>query len=68
MVSAASLAGPKPIPAESFYSKPTKPGKKILIGEKNSAERAAWGGALHDPNAPGALVMPRPPPDEAKRR
>lgn len=68
MVSAASLAGPTPIPAESFYSKPSKPDKKIVIGEKNSAEREAWGGALHDPNAVGALVMPRPPPGEAKRR
>lgn len=43
-------------------------GRKIVIGEKNSKDREAWGGALHDPKAPDALVMKRPPEKEAQRR
>jgi DNA repair and recombination protein RAD54B len=55
--------------AASFYAKPPKaPTKKIVIGEKNSKEREAWGGALHDPNAEGAVVMPRPNDEAIKER
>lgn len=34
---------------------------KIVIGEKANKERSQWGGAVHDPRAEGAVVMPRPP-------
>lgn len=54
--------------AASFYAKPKAPTKKIVIGEKNSKEREAWGGALHDPSAEGAVVMPRPREEEIKHR
>jgi DNA repair and recombination protein RAD54B len=56
-----------PQSAKSFYGQPAKPAKKIFIGDKNNKEREAWGGALHDPKAPGALVLPRPSESEAKR-
>jgi hypothetical protein len=51
---------------DSFYGKPKKEGRKIVIGEKDSKLREAWGGALHDPKGPNALVMPRPPRNAAK--
>ena len=57
-----------PIDAASFYAKPKPAPKKIVIGEKSSKEREAWGGALHDPNAEGAVVMPRPSELDAKRK
>ncbi|KLT45271.1 hypothetical protein CC85DRAFT_325788 [Cutaneotrichosporon oleaginosum] len=58
---------PPPQPARSFYGQPAKPARKIFIGDKLDRERKAWGGALHDPKAPGALVLSRPPESEAKR-
>nr|XP_019014878.1 uncharacterized protein I206_00965 [Kwoniella pini CBS 10737]OCF53659.1 hypothetical protein I206_00965 [Kwoniella pini CBS 10737] len=55
----------KPIPAKSFYApsatKSSAKGSKIVLGEKSSKERLQWGGALHNPHAEGAIVMPRPP-------
>ncbi|WRT64040.1 uncharacterized protein IL334_000967 [Kwoniella shivajii] len=56
----------RPIPAKSFYGpsstiKKTEPKEKIVIGEKSRKERLEWGGALFNPNADGAVVMPRPP-------
>lgn len=66
------VAGPsnpyKAIPSSTFYGTPKPAAKKIVIGEKSSKEREAWGGALHDPHAAGALVMQRPTDNEAKRR
>ncbi|BEJ00714.1 hypothetical protein CcaverHIS631_0505710 [Cutaneotrichosporon cavernicola] len=56
-----------PQSAQSFYGQPANPAKKIFIGDRNNKQREAWGGALHDPRAPGALVLPRPPESEAKR-
>ncbi|EIW72633.1 hypothetical protein TREMEDRAFT_36825 [Tremella mesenterica DSM 1558] len=50
----------KTVSAASFYASKPKV-EKIVIGEKSNKERLAWGGALHDPGAPGAVVMPRPP-------
>ncbi|GMK55553.1 hypothetical protein CspeluHIS016_0206090 [Cutaneotrichosporon spelunceum] len=64
---AAAADRPTPQSAQSFYGQPAKPARKIFIGDRNSKEREAWGGALHDPKAPGALVLPRPPESEAKR-
>lgn len=32
---------------------------KIVISEKSKAQRIAWGGAMHDPAAEGAIVMKR---------
>ncbi|WWC86136.1 uncharacterized protein L201_001007 [Kwoniella dendrophila CBS 6074] len=54
----------KAVSAKSFYGAPSviKPkAHKIVIGEKSSKERLEWGGALFNPNAEGAVVMPRPP-------
>nr|XP_018999813.1 DNA repair and recombination protein RAD54B [Kwoniella mangroviensis CBS 8507]OCF63274.1 DNA repair and recombination protein RAD54B [Kwoniella mangroviensis CBS 8507] len=53
----------KPIAAQSFYGPSViKPkGNRIVLGEKSSKERMEWGGALFNPNAEGAVVMPRPP-------
>jgi DNA repair and recombination protein RAD54B len=44
-----------------FYGGGKTGGEKIFIGEKSSKDRKAWGGALHDPKAEGAVVMKRPP-------
>ena len=46
---------------------PNAPGAKIIIGEHANHDRANWGGAVHDPNAEGAVVMPRPPDEWAKK-
>ncbi|WWD09298.1 hypothetical protein V865_007421 [Kwoniella europaea PYCC6329] len=53
----------KPIAAKSFYGPSViKPkGNRIVLGERSSKERMEWGGALFNPNAEGAVVMPRPP-------
>lgn len=63
---------PKPIPAASFYAPPVKktsPKKKLHVGSATSGKDIeAWGGALHDPNAPGAVVMERPPIREAEQK
>lgn len=66
------IAGPPtPTPAAavaagSFYG--AAPAKKIVIGERSSKQREMWGGALHDPNAEGAVVMERPPTAEGTKR
>lgn len=73
------LAGPsapykaptiKPISATSFYAPkakaPAPAGEKIVLGEKSSKDRLAWGGALHDPHAEGAVVMTRPKEEVAR--
>lgn len=63
-----STTGQKAISADSFYA-PSKPkGDKIVLGEKSSKKRMEWSGALHDPNAEGAVVMQRPSEKETKRR
>jgi DNA repair and recombination protein RAD54B len=54
------------------YKKPTMTptateAAKIIIGEHANKNRANWGGAVHDPNAEGAVVMPRPPEEWAKK-
>lgn len=41
---------------------------KILIGGKANKDRCSWGGAVHDPNAEGAVVMPRPPEEWARKQ
>jgi DNA repair and recombination protein RAD54B len=46
---------------------PKATGEKIVIGERANPDRANWGGAVFDPNAEGAVVMPRPPDDWAKK-
>lgn len=46
---------------------PNATGAKIIIGEHANKDRANWGGAVHDPNAEGAVVMPRPPDEWAKK-
>nr|XP_019049115.1 hypothetical protein I302_02896 [Kwoniella bestiolae CBS 10118]OCF28045.1 hypothetical protein I302_02896 [Kwoniella bestiolae CBS 10118] len=53
----------KPIAAKSFYGPSVVRPKasRIVLGEKSSKERMEWGGALFNPNAEGAVVMPRPP-------
>nr|XP_018267086.1 uncharacterized protein I303_01069 [Kwoniella dejecticola CBS 10117]OBR89244.1 hypothetical protein I303_01069 [Kwoniella dejecticola CBS 10117] len=60
----------KPIPAKSFYNPPPSKskikGSKIVLGEKSSKERLEWGGALYNPHAEGAVVMPRPPENLVK--
>lgn len=63
-----SSTGVAAVGAASFYAKPKPPAKKIVVGEKSRREREAWGGALHDPFAPDAVVLPRPSETEAKRR
>jgi DNA repair and recombination protein RAD54B len=50
----------KTVQADSFYA-PKKTGDKIVLGERSSRQRKEWGGAIFDPNAEGAVVMPRPP-------
>lgn len=54
--------------ATSFYAPPTTAGRKIILGEKNSAQREKWGGALHNPDVVGAVVMDRPSEAEAEKR
>lgn len=65
-------AAPKAVASTSFYSKPaakTSPRKKLHVGSVTPGKDIeAWGGALHDPNAPGAVVMERPPIEEAERK
>jgi DNA repair and recombination protein RAD54B len=59
-LSSSSTKGYKTVQSSNFYgAKPS--GDKIIIGEKSSKLRKEWGGALHDPRAEGAVVMPRPP-------
>ena len=41
---------------------------KIHIGEKPDKDRSSWGGAVHDPRAEGAVVMPRPPEEWARKQ
>jgi len=41
---------------------------KIHIGEKPNKDRGSWGGAVHDPRADGAVVMPRPPEEWARKQ
>ena len=49
------------ISEKDFYA-PKKKAQKIVIGEKSNKQRTTeWNGALHDPNAEGAVVMQRPP-------
>ncbi|WVQ71035.1 hypothetical protein IAR50_000560 [Cryptococcus sp. DSM 104548] len=61
-------AAQKAVAAASFYGKPTPKAKveRIVIGEKSNKERLEWGGALYNPKAPGAVVMPRPTEKAAK--
>jgi hypothetical protein len=42
--------------------------EKIHVGVKSNPDRAAWRGAVHDPNAKDAVVMPRPPEIWAEKR
>ena len=62
----------KPIAASSFYAPkgktPAPAGEKIVIGEKSNKDRLAWGGALHDPGAVGAVVMTRPSDAAARKK
>ncbi|KAK8865771.1 hypothetical protein IAR55_000918 [Kwoniella newhampshirensis] len=62
------VVAPRAVAAASFYSKPSaKPkGEKIVLGEKSNKERLQWGGALHNPYAPDAVVMKRPDPKLTK--
>ncbi|KAL7423759.1 helicase [Cryptotrichosporon argae] len=64
---AESSAAPerRAIDISQFYAKPQA--RKINIGEKSSKDRHKWGGALHDPFAPDAVVLQRPDDEEAKR-
>lgn len=64
----ASSVGYKAISATNFYGAPKPKVDKIVIGEKSRKRRMEWGGALHDPNAKGAVVMQRPSANEAKQR
>jgi hypothetical protein len=47
---------PKPEPA------------KLHVGVKANEDRSNWGGAVHNPHAEGAVVMPRPPEDWARKQ
>lgn len=58
--SSSSFVG-KTVAQTSFYAPAKVKKDKIVIGEKSNVQRHQWGGALHDPNAEGAVVMPRPP-------
>jgi DNA repair and recombination protein RAD54B len=40
---------------------------KIHIG-KGDKDRSGWGGSVHNPHADGAVVMPRPPEEWAKKQ
>lgn len=64
-------AAPKPVAPSSRprATAKTSPKKKLHVGSATSGKDIeAWGGALHDPNAPGAVVMERPPAEEAEQR
>ena len=55
--------------SETYFYGGSKPkAEKIVIGEKSNKQRLGWGGALHNPNEVGAVVMDRPPESEAKKR
>jgi hypothetical protein len=41
---------------------------KIHVGVKANEDRSNWGGAVHNPHAEGAVVMPRPPEDWARKQ
>jgi len=41
---------------------------KIHTGVTANGDRRNWGGAVHDPHAEGAVVMPRPPEDWARKQ
>ena len=57
------------ISEKSFYKPQPKKAEKIVIGEKSNKQRVnEWGGALHDPNAEGAVVMKRPSEEQIKKR
>lgn len=47
---------------------PKPEAKKLHVGVKANEGRDGWGGAVHDPHAEGAVVMPRPPEDWARRQ
>ncbi|KIR36992.1 hypothetical protein I352_00304 [Cryptococcus deuterogattii MMRL2647] len=61
-------AAQRAVAASSFYTKqPSKPySERIVLGEKSNKERLEWGGALFNPHAEGAVVMPRPAEKLAK--
>lgn len=65
-IGSAAAAG-KAVSQSSFYAQPKQPLQRVFIGEKSSKARDAWGGARHDPNAEGAVVMPRPTDAQAKQ-
>lgn len=50
----------KTVAQSSFYAPSIVKKENIVLGEKSSKERLEWGGALHNPKAEGAVVMPRP--------
>ena len=57
----AAASARQAISEKDFYAPKTK-AQKIVIGEKSNKQRTTeWNGALHDPNAEGAIVMQRPP-------
>ena len=41
---------------------------KIHVGVKANEDRSNWGGAVHNPHTEGAVVMPRPPEDWARKQ
>lgn len=53
----------KTVKQSSFYAAPKPKRERIVLGAKSNKERLEWGGALHNPYAEGALVMPRPKAD-----
>ncbi|WVN85841.1 uncharacterized protein L203_100993 [Cryptococcus depauperatus CBS 7841] len=61
-------AAQRAVAATSFYSNqsPKPKVERIVLGEKSNKERLEWGGALFNPHAPGAVVMPRPSEKLAK--
>lgn len=61
-------AAQRAVAASSFYTKQSsKPySERIVLGEKSNKERLEWGGALFNPHAEGAVVMPRPAEKLAK--
>ncbi|AFR93921.2 DNA repair and recombination protein RAD54B [Cryptococcus neoformans C23] len=63
-------AAQRAVAASSFYTKQSpKPfNERIVLGEKSNKERLQWGGALFNPHAEGAVVMPRPGEKLAKLR
>nr|KIR48900.1 DNA repair and recombination protein RAD54B [Cryptococcus bacillisporus CA1280] len=61
-------AAQRAVAASSFYTKQSsKPhSERIILGEKSNKERLEWGGALFNPHAEGAVVMPKPAEKLAK--